>query len=70
MLPEDTSTETLLTTPEGEIYVIDSMRAIYKSSHEATGWQYVNNVRSLSDTWWDGRNADGEVGRYPIYGCI
>ena len=50
----DTSTETLLTTPEGEIYVIDTMRAIYKSSHETTAWQYVNNVRSLSDTWWDG----------------
>ena len=49
-----TSTETLLTTPEGEIYVIDTMRAIYKSSHAATTWQYVNNVRSLSDTWWDG----------------
>ena len=49
-----TSTETLLTTPEGEIYVIDTMRAIYKSSHETTAWQYVNNVRSLSDTWWDG----------------
>ena len=51
----NTSTETLLTTPEGEIYVIDTMRAIYKSSHETTGWQYVNNVRSLSDNWWDGR---------------
>ncbi|MDE0401334.1 MAG: sigma-70 family RNA polymerase sigma factor [Candidatus Poribacteria bacterium] len=51
----DTSTETLLTTPEGEIYVIDTMRAIYKSSRETAGWQYVNNVRSLSDTWWDGR---------------
>ena len=50
----NTSTETLLTTPEGEIYVIDSMRAIYKSSHETRAWQYVNNVRSLSDTWWDG----------------
>ncbi len=51
----NTSTETLLTTPEGEIYVIDTMRAIYKSSHETTRWQYVNNVRSLSDNWWDGR---------------
>ena len=50
----NTSTETLLTTPEREIYVIDTMRAIYKSSHAATMWQYVNNVRSLSDTWWDG----------------
>ena len=51
----NTSTETLLTTPKGEIYVIDTMRAIYKSSHETTGWQYINNVRSLSDTWWDGK---------------
>ena len=50
----NTSTETLLTTLEGEIYVIDTMRAIYKSSHAATTWQYVNNVRSLSETWWDG----------------
>ena len=50
----NTSTETLLTTPEGEIYVIDTMRAIYKSSHAATAWQYVNNVKSLSETWWDG----------------
>ena len=51
----DTSAETLLTTPEREIYVIDGYGAIYKSSHEATGWQYVNNIKSLSDTWWDGR---------------
>ena len=51
----NTSPETLLTTPEGEIYVIDTWRAIYKSSHEATEWQYVNNIKSLSDNWWDGR---------------
>ena len=51
----NTSTETLLTTPEGEIYVIDTMRAIYKSSRETTEWHYVNNIRSLSDTWWDGK---------------
>ncbi len=50
----DTSAETLLTTPEKEIYVIDGYGAIYKSSHEATGWQYVNNIKSLSDNWWDG----------------
>ncbi len=51
----DTSAETLLTTPEGEIYVIDGYGAIHKSSREATGWQYVNNIKSLSDNWWDGR---------------
>ena len=51
----DTSAKTLLTTPEREIYVIDGYGAIYKSSHEATGWQYVNNIKSLSDNWWDGR---------------
>ena len=51
----DTSAETLLTTPEGEIYVIDGYGAIYKSSHEATAWQYVNNIKSLSDNWWDGK---------------
>ena len=51
----DTSAETLLTTPEGEIYVIDGYGGIYKSSHEATGWQYVHNIKSLSDNWWNGR---------------
>ena len=33
MLPETHRQNTLLTTSEGEIYVIDTMRAIYKSSH-------------------------------------
>ena len=51
----DTSAKTLLTTPEREIYVIDGYGAIYKSSNEATEWQYVNNIKSLSDNWWDGR---------------
>ena len=51
----DTGAETLLTTPEGEIYVIDGYGAIYKSSREATEWQYVNNIKSLSDNWWDGK---------------
>ena len=51
----DTSAETLLTTPEGEIYVIDGYGGIYKSSHAARGWQYVNNIKSLLDNWWDGR---------------
>ena len=51
----DTSAKTLLTTPDGEIYVIDGYGAIYKSSNAATKWQYVNNIKSLSDTWWDGK---------------
>ena len=51
----DTSAKTLLTTPEGEIYVLDGYGAIYKSSYTATKWQYVNNIKSLSDNWWDGK---------------
>ena len=51
----DTSAETLLTTPEGEIYVIDGGGRIYKLPIDGTEWRYVYDIKSLTDNWWDGR---------------
>ncbi len=51
----DTSAETLLTTPEGEIYIIDGGGRIYKLPVDGTEWRYVYDIKSLTDNWWDGR---------------
>ena len=51
----DTSAETLLTTPEGETYIIDGGGRIYKLPVDGTAWRYVYDIKSLTDNWWDGR---------------
>ena len=49
--PSGPSLRTLFRTAEGETYIVDREGNIYKSSMSATGWQYVNALSSLTDSW-------------------
>ena len=51
--PSGPSPRTLFRTSKGEIYIVDGGGEIYKSSTNTTGWQYVNAMSSLTDSWDD-----------------